>query len=47
MLVIEKIDGLPATESPLLDRFKAAGYALDYRGLVDVRPPGLVGASRA
>ena len=38
LLVIEKIDGAPAGESALLDAFAAAGYAFDYRGLIDVRP---------
>ncbi len=41
MLVIEKIDGVPASDSLLLDDFRAAGYALDYRGLIDVQPPGV------
>ncbi|MGR8921518.1 MAG: Lhr family helicase, partial [Gammaproteobacteria bacterium] len=40
MLVIEKIDGTKVTESPLLEPFRNAGFATDYRGLIDVRPPG-------
>ena len=36
--VIEKIDGVAATESPLLARFRAAGWAVDYRGLIDAQP---------
>ena len=40
LLVIETIDGVAATDSPLLERFREAGYGLDYRGLIDVRPPG-------
>ena len=39
LLVIEKIDGRPAPESPLLGTFRAAGYELDYRDLVDLSPP--------
>jgi ATP-dependent Lhr-like helicase len=41
LLVVERVDGVPAVDSPLLESFSAAGYALDYRGLVDIRPPGL------
>jgi len=40
LLVIEKIDGINVLESPLLPAFKAADFGTDYRGLVDVRPPG-------
>jgi hypothetical protein len=40
LLVIEKIDGIAADQSPLLERFRGAGYALDYRGLIDLLPPG-------
>ena len=40
LLVIEKIDGQPVSESPLAARFLAADFASDYRGLVDVRPLG-------
>ena len=40
LLVIEKIDGVNVLESPLLPAFKAADFGTDYRGLVDVRPPG-------
>ncbi len=40
LLVIEKIDGRPVAESPLVEQFRQAGFATDYRGLVDVRPPG-------
>jgi len=40
LLVIEKIDGVAADESPLLENFRDAGYALDYRGLIDLQPPG-------
>ncbi len=41
MLVIEKIDGVNVLESPLLEAFRSADYGSDYRGLVDVRPPGV------
>ncbi len=40
MLVIEKIDGIAAEDSPLRQVFLDAGYASDYRGLIDVQPPG-------
>ena len=40
ILVIEKTDGKSAFKSPLIEDFRAAGYALDYRGLVDIRSPG-------
>ncbi len=40
LLVIEKIDGIAAAESPLLAEFRAAGYQLDYRGLIDLQPVG-------
>ena len=40
LLVIEKIDGVNVLESPLLETFRSAGFGADYRGLVDVRPPG-------
>ena len=40
MLVIQKIDGIEVTESPLLQQFREAGFASDYRGLIDVLPPG-------
>ena len=40
MLVIEKIDGAAAEGSPLRQVLLDAGYAPDYRGLIDVRPPG-------
>ncbi|MEM8817348.1 MAG: DEAD/DEAH box helicase [Pseudomonadota bacterium] len=40
LLVIEKIDGVNVLESPLLPAFKTAEFGTDYRGLVDVRPPG-------
>ncbi|MCG6863296.1 MAG: DEAD/DEAH box helicase [Chromatiaceae bacterium] len=45
MLVIDNIDGQPASESPLIGSFRAAGYELDYRGLIDIRPPGSTGNS--
>lgn len=40
-LAIERIDGRPAGESPLLAAFQAAGFGLDYGGLIDLgpRPP--------
>ena len=38
LLVIEKIDGVAAPESGLLAEFRAAGYQLDYRGLIDLQP---------
>ena len=34
--LIEKVDGLPVLESPMLDRLLAAGFRRDYRGLVAV-----------
>jgi hypothetical protein len=34
VLVIEKIDGRPARESPHFARFRDQGFADDYRGLV-------------
>ena len=40
MLVIQKIDGVAVSESPLLPQFREAGFASDYRGLIDVMPPG-------
>ena len=40
MLVIETIDGVDAKDSPLSGRFHAAGFAADYRGLIDVDVPG-------
>ncbi len=36
MLLIETIDGTPAAQSPLLAQFLAAGYAMDYQGLIDI-----------
>ncbi len=39
MLLIETIDGLPASQSPLLAHFLAAGYAMDYQGLIDIGLP--------
>ena len=47
MLTIEKIDGVAAAESSLLPAFREAGFALDYRGLIDVRPVGVGGGKRA
>jgi ATP-dependent Lhr-like helicase len=46
-LVIAKIDGRPAAESPLLPAFREAGYQLDYVGLIDIRPPGSGPVDRA
>ena len=46
MLVIDKIDGVPAADSPLLGDFRAADFAVDYRGLIDVRPPGVSRSGR-
>ena len=40
MLVIRKVDGVEVTDSPMLPRFLEAGFATDYRGLVDTRLPG-------
>ncbi len=40
LLVVEKIDGVNVLESPLLDAFVGEGFGSDYRGLVDLRPPG-------
>ncbi len=40
-LVIDRIDGKPAAESPLLGACRDAGYQLDYRGLIDIQPPGV------
>ncbi len=40
MLVIRKVDGVDVTNSPMLPRFLEAGFATDYRGLVDTRVPG-------
>jgi len=34
VLVIEKIDGRPARESPQFERFRSHGFGTDYRGLV-------------
>ncbi len=47
MLVIEKIDGVPVTRSPLSEAFRAAGFATDYRGLIDVEVPGCRAGGRA
>ncbi|MDJ0939329.1 MAG: DEAD/DEAH box helicase [Woeseiaceae bacterium] len=44
LLVIETIDGDVAAESPLVEHFRSAGFATDYRGLIDVQPPGAVTA---
>jgi ATP-dependent Lhr-like helicase len=38
LLVIERVDGVPAPESDLLAAFREAGYGPDYRGLIDLRP---------
>jgi ATP-dependent Lhr-like helicase len=38
--VIEKIDGIAVAESERLPAFRAAGWVLDYRGLVDGQPTG-------
>jgi len=40
MLVVEKIDGVPVSESPHAAAFGAAGFRNDYRGMIDVRPAG-------
>jgi ATP-dependent Lhr-like helicase len=40
LLVIETIDGENVSESPHLSAFRQSGFANDYRGLVDTRPPG-------
>ena len=34
-------------ESPWLETFRAAGFATDYRGLIDTRPPDAGRAGRA
>ena len=46
-LVIEKVDGESVLSSPLVDAFTAAGFATDYRGLIDVQAYGSTGAGRA
>ncbi len=38
MLVIEKIDGIAVADSALLADFHVAGFASDYRGLIDIKP---------
>ena len=38
-LVIEKIDGRSAQESPHAETFRAAGFGNDYRGLMDGEAP--------
>ncbi|MEM1090448.1 MAG: DEAD/DEAH box helicase [Pseudomonadota bacterium] len=40
MVVIEKIDGEPVKESPLLPHFRRLGFTLDYGGLIDMQPHG-------
>jgi ATP-dependent Lhr-like helicase len=40
-LTIDRIDGAPAAESSLLAAFRAAGFELDYRGLIDIQAPGI------
>ena len=37
MLVIEKVDGIAVSDSPIVESFRSAGFANDYRGLIDVR----------
>jgi len=32
--VIERIDGVPAEESPFYESFRAAAFVRDYRGLI-------------
>jgi ATP-dependent Lhr-like helicase len=46
LLVIEKIDGVAAAESRLLPAFRAAGYQLDYRGLIDLQPVDALAGGR-
>ena len=46
LLVIEKIDGVAAAESTLLPEFRAAGYQLDYRGLIDLQPVDALAGGR-
>lgn len=37
MLVIEKVDGVAIGDSPIAESFRSAGFAKDYRGLIDIR----------
>jgi ATP-dependent Lhr-like helicase len=46
LLVIEKIDGVAAADSTLLPEFRAAGYQLDYRGLIDLQPVDALAGGR-
>jgi ATP-dependent Lhr-like helicase len=47
LLVIEQIDGEAAEHSPLLPALREAGYELDYRGLIDLRPDGVAAGGQA
>ncbi len=47
LLVIRKIDGVEVTKSAMLEPFLSAGFATDYRGLIDVQPPGRPGSGQA
>ena len=47
MLVIENVDGVPVAESPLAERFRRAGFAQDYRGMIDIRSLDEAAAGRA
>jgi ATP-dependent Lhr-like helicase len=42
LMVLRKIDGQDITRSALLQEFLDAGYATDYQGLTDARPPGSI-----
>jgi ATP-dependent Lhr-like helicase len=44
LLVIKKVDGIDVAESSLRQALLAAGFAADYQGLVDHRPPGIARA---
>jgi ATP-dependent Lhr-like helicase len=39
-LVIEKIDGVPALESPCMEQMRSCGFERDYHGLASVRDRG-------
>ena len=46
MLVIKKIDGVEVNKSRMLEPFLSAGYATDYRGLIDIQVPDHAPAGR-
>ncbi|MDJ0928480.1 MAG: DEAD/DEAH box helicase [Gammaproteobacteria bacterium] len=39
LLSIERIDGVSAADSSFLPAFRAGGFELDYRGLIDIQTP--------